>query len=124
MRRNPVAAIGAVLLTGACLPHPPPAPPPPEVTPNTADVATTVLSDATLARYTGTYRNGGDALVIARVGAVLTATRGGGGSRSLRLIGLGTFIDAVGTSYLFTPPGGGGTLTTIALDDQRRTWSR
>ena len=123
MRRNPVAAIGAVLLTGACLPHPPPAPPPPEVTPNTVDVATTVLSDTTLARYTGIYRNGGDTLVIARAGAVLTATRDGGGSGPLRLIGLGTFIDAAGTAYLFTP-GGGGTLTTITPDDQRRTWSR
>ena len=123
MRRNPVAAIGAVLLTGACLPHPPPAPPPPEVTPHTADVATDRLPEAVLAGYLGTYRNGGDTLVIARVGAVLTATRGGG-SRSLRLIGLGTFIDDAGTSYLFTPPGGGGTLTTIAPDDQRRTWSR
>ena len=108
----------------ACMAAPPPLAAPPEVIAQSVDVSLATLPAATVARWTGSYRSGGQTLGISRVGDQLWATRAGA-PLALKLVGLGTFVDPAGTSYLFLPAdGGSGRLETIGADGSRINWSR
>ena len=118
-------ALPLIAATGlaACLPpHPPPAPAPGEVIPNTADVALSRLPASAVAAYLGTYRSGSESLVVRRAGAQLFADRNGRlATAPLKLIGLGTFSDNQGTTYLFDSGAG---LRTFSADGTSRDWVR
>ncbi len=126
MRFTLVLPLVSTLALSACLPpHPPPAPPPPEVSGQSAVVPLGQLSPTLVARYLGTFRNGGGTLTIRRAGDVLTVERGGGAALPLSLVGLGTFTDTAGNAYLFLPAdGSGGTLRVAAADGTSRYWVR
>jgi hypothetical protein len=107
-------------------PHPAPAPAPSEVIPQSASVTLTRLPPSAIASYLGTYRQGGQTLTIRRAGERLFADRNGLPSpAALTLVGLGTFVDDAGTSYLFVPAdGSAGRLRTLDADGTSRDWAR
>ena len=114
--------IAATGLTACLPPHPPPAPAPGEVIPHTANVALSRLPASAVAAYLGTYRSGSDSLTSRRAGDQLFADRNGRlATVPLKLIGLGTFSDAAGTTYLFDSGAG---LRTLAADGTSRDWVR
>ncbi len=126
MRCIPIVA-ASVALT-ACLAHPPPPPPPPEIA---AAASVEIVSDAVAAgrldRFVGRYASGPDSIGITRSGNQLVAAAPPPAApQGLRMIGLGTFIDGAGTTYLFTfPPDRPGAMlhTRPGLRGQRE-WRR
>ncbi|QNN64807.1 hypothetical protein H9L12_11250 [Sphingomonas rhizophila] len=119
-------SIAAAALSACMPPHPAPAPAPAEVIPQSTNVALSRLPAAALAAYAGTYRSGADTLIIRRAGDALFADRNGvPAGAPLTLVGLGTFVDGVGTSYLFVPAdGSAGKLRTVAANGTSRDWAR
>ena len=102
MRRPPsslILPVALALALSACLnAAPPPAATPPEVTAGTSSVSLSMIPVATIAPWLGTWTGGGRTVVVARSGDMLTAN-----GHPLTFVGLGTFADAAGTSYLFGP---------------------
>ena len=123
MNRRLLPLVAATLALSACLkPAPPPAAAPPEVVAGTANVSLARLPAATVASWLGSWRSGTETLGVARVGDALTVARSGGAvGQPLTLVGLGTFTDAAGTSYLFGP---GAVLRTYDAAGSMRSWSR
>lgn len=116
-------AAGLTFLLAGCA-TPPPAPPaPPGIVARTADVSFAALPAAAVDRWTGSFHSGALTLEIARSGDGLVASRGSG-VQTLRFIGLGTFTDAAGTSYLFDPPDGSAGVVTVDAAGTRRSWAR
>ena len=115
-----------VLALAACLPHPPPAPPPAEVMAQSTDVPLARLAPQAVAAYLGVYRGPEGSITIRRSGDDLFADRNGATvTAPLKIIGLGTFVDAAGTAYMFLPAdGSSGRLRTVAADGSTRDWSR
>ena len=115
---------GVALLLAAGCATPPPAPPaPPGIIAQSADASLAAIPAGSVSRWLGSFQSGGDTLVISRSAGGLTASRGGA-LQPLRFVGLGTFADPTGTSYLFVPPDGSGHLVTIDPAGNRREWAR
>lgn len=121
MRHVPFALFLSLALAACAPPAPPPAAPPPEVAPGTAIVRPTA---AVLDPYVGAYRGGGDTLTVRRAGDALVVDRPGQPPLVLTLVGLGTFADAAGNAYLFTPATGAARLTVAGTNGTRREWAR
>ena len=117
------ATFALALSLAACAPPaPPPSTPPPEVAAGTAAIRPTA---ALLDPYVGRYSSGADVMTIRRAGDSLVVERPGQPPLGLVLVGLGTFADAAGTAYLFTPAAGAVTrLTLVGANGTRREWAR
>jgi len=121
MRIYPFALYFSLGLAACAPPAPPPSAPPPQVAPGTSLVRPTA---AMLDPYVGSYRGGTEALTVRRAGDALVVDRPGQPATTLILVGLGTFADAAGKTYLFTPAAGGARLTVVGADGTRREWAR
>ena len=125
-----------LLLTAGCMyPHPPPPPPPPELTGAPADCADTIfptnprVADWSVAKFTGSYRNGQLGLTVRRDNHRLLVTRPGFGTREIATDNLDSWRwhDACGVTYDFNlPPDGPGAWLRItdingAVSDWHRT---
>ncbi len=116
MRRLPVVLFAVLALSACIKPAPPPSSAPPEVVAGTATVSLATLPPATVAAWTGRWTSGGRTLDIARSGDALTAN-----GLPLTFVGLGTFSDRAGTSYLFGPDG---QLRTFTAAGAEIRWTR
>ena len=121
MRPIPLALALSIGLAACAPPAPPPSTPPPEVSPGTSAIRPTA---ALLDPYVGRYASGAQSLVVRRAGDGLLVERPGQPPLALALVGLGTFADAAGNAYLFTPAATGQRLTLIGADGTRREWAR
>jgi hypothetical protein len=112
----------ASLLAGCMLPAPPPAASPPEIAVGTTNALPTA---ALLDPCVGDYRNGA-ALVRVRRSASGLLVDAPAGTVALTLIGLNTFVDRQGTSYLFVMVRGAPAtrLAIIGANGTRREWVR
>ena len=121
MRQLPIALLFPLGLAACAPPAPPPSAPPPQVAPGTASVRPTA---AMLDPYVGSYRSGAETMEIRRVGDALTVDRPGQAPLVLALVGLGTFADDAGNSWLFARLANAARLTVIGADGSRREWTR
>ena len=112
----------AALLAGCAAPAPPPAAAPHEVAMGTANALPTA---ALLAPYVGDYRNGAATVSVRRGGSGLLVDAATGPA-ALTLIGLDTFVDASGNSYLFATAAGAPAtrVAIIGANGTRREWAR
>lgn len=120
MRSLPFALALSLGLAACAPPAPAPSTPPPEVLVGGSAIRPIA---AILDPYAGRYASGGEQLTVRRSGDSLVIERAGQPPLWLTLVGLGTFADAAGNSYLFTT-GAGGRLALIAADGARREWAR
>ena len=109
-------------LAGCALPAPPPSAAPHEVAMGTANALPTA---ALLALYVGDYRNGAATVRVRRGGSGLWIDAPTGPA-ALTLIGLDTFVDASGNSYLFVTAAGAPAtrVAIIGANGTRREWAR
>ena len=109
-------------LPGCALPAPPPSAAPHEVAVGTANALPTA---ALLNPYVGDYRNGAATVRVRRSGSGLLVNAPTGPA-ALTLIGLDTFADASGNSYLFVmAPGAPATrVAIVGANGTRREWVR
>lgn len=121
MRFIPIALALSIGLAACAPPAPPPSTPPPEVATGTAAIRPTA---AMLDPYVGRYASGGDQLTVRRAGDRLVVERAGQPPLGLTVVGLGTFADSSGNTYLFTSVAGGGRLVLLAANGTRREWAR
>ena len=116
MTRLPIVLLVPLIVSACLKPAPPPAIAPPEVTAGTATVSLATLPPSTVAAWTGRWTSGARSLDIARSDDSLTAN-----GQPLLFVGLGTFADPAGTSYLFGPDG---TLRTFTVAGAETRWVR
>lgn len=112
-----------ISLASCAPPPPPPAAPPPEVAAGTASAQPTA---ALLDSYVGDYRSGAATMRVRHSGGGLILDVPAHGVVVLTLIGLDTFADAGGNSYLFaTARDQSATrLAIIGADGTRSEWVR
>lgn len=133
VRVRHLLALSLVCAAG-CAPHPPPPPPPPELGRAPANCADAIfplnnrIAAWSVAKFTGRYARGTEALTVERREHRLLVTRPGLGTREISAPDVGSWQwhDACGARYAFTLPadGRGALLRITDLDGAVSDWHR